>query len=207
MAISEKDKTEFTKARNRIGKNTIDAMHWLVRFTKTPLEELSEGDFKNLALELYVFTIGGWAQDRRAVIQGVSQEIPIANYSPRYAPDMDQARMYQRGVKESLERFLGDGYMNFTFRDFGLYLRPNETRTATVFYPSLNTLSNGFRYHSACLLGEHAHRIGRCIECKSLYVGIRLQQKFCSPRCRSRATTREFRKAQSKNPNDRRFSK
>lgn len=187
------DLPEFIKAADRIGHSSSEVMNWIVRFAQTPLADLSEGDFRNLAAELFVFTNGPRGASNAVVQHKGRPGMRIGDW-----PNRAETKELQALTLARIEELLNDGASDFHFGGFRLFIHLNKTSTGTVMFPIIGTQVEGFAYYFAHILGKHAHQIGRCPECTGLYVGIRLHQKFCSPRCRSRAATREFRKRESK---------
>jgi len=182
---------EYDKTRDRIGKTTADAMNWVLRLAQTPIETLSTGDFANLAAEIDLFVRGGAGKGHPFAV--VEQGYPKA--MGQHAPDKQLVKELQNIVLERVNELLADTSTGFSFGKFRLVVASVRSMRSLMF-PLIETRQEGFTYYLAHLLGEHGYKIGKCPECQGLFLAIRLHQRFCSPRCRSRAGTREFRKAE-----------
>lgn len=176
------------RVRDRVGRDSSGLAKWLLKFAQTSLRKLSEGDWTNLKEELLLFSKGHITRSSAVI----SQFLPKRN---RLHPlTNEEIEILQQFTLSKLQDIANHGRTYFQFKDFPL-IACSDGESESMVIPVLTGPVDGFAYHLAHLLGEHAHRLKQCPECPRLYFSLRLHQKFCSPRCRSRAGTREFRKA------------
>jgi hypothetical protein len=182
---------ESRKTRERIGSRSEEVMGWVLHFIQTPLESLSVGDFYNLAQEIQLFVNGG-VHAGHFTLGHTSRCI---SQTGMLLMEREEARDLQRFASSHVQALIDQDYTTFSFGNFRLMAMRGPDKG--VLAPMIGTIKEGFAYFLAHTIADNAKRLGKCPECQQLFVSVRLHQKFCSPQCRSRVGTREFRKAHS----------
>jgi hypothetical protein len=188
------------RVRDRIGRDSSGLAKWLLKFAQASLSKLSKGDWANLEEELLLFSKGHITESSAFIVE----YLPKRN---RLQPlTEDEIESMQQVARAGLDQIAAHGMARFQFKDFTL-TAVSDGKSQSLAVPVLQNPVEGFGYHLIHLLGQHAHRLKKCPECPRLFFSLRQHQKFCSPRCRSRAGTREFRKTHAVDKAKRRFPK
>lgn len=216
---------EERKALQRIGDGPTSTIEWLLRFVQTDLENLSEGQWSDLLVEVSAFARGhvpfkstaGLAKDISSSYSRWETSIRIGNKRRSQGKVVKKALIPSREtVKElhlemktamdhcfehSHEVYLPSIELSLTVSDARFSengLSQAEAKKRAVLIVHAAKLEHTFYYYASLLLTEYLPRIKHCTVCQKLYVAIRSDRYFCSARCLNRATQQRFRDRKKK---------
>jgi len=207
------EQKELTKAIERIGRGSFQIMRWLLKFLGTNLAELSQGEWMDSRAEIAVFVITDLCGDQnqapsrnreRASILAIQwihlkkmHHLKIAQSASK-----KQAHAIQTAIRGAIEKFL---------EQREIIISPERIRFQITLPPSvmagpqLNYLADDhlsvFQYALVGLLRDTGHKLSHCLACQTIYLGERLDQKYCSVKCQNRVGARNFREAKKEKQN------
>lgn len=205
---------ERQKARERIGETSEKALQWLLRFAKTNLSQLTEGQWLDLEQEMGVFIMEPppglsvrWDPGTKQR-PGLKLLRSTLHPTPGFRPKIfwrSRVTGFQGPLREWLDDFMKP--LGVCFKPMRLEIRVLHPK---YFLPGLTdaqlpenfgfsalfeNYEQVFAYNVAHLLSAHSGRLRLCRECNHIFLADRRQQVFCSARCLNRVTQRRWREA------------
>ena len=213
---------ERQKARERIGETSEKALQWLLRFAKTDLSQLTEGQWLDLEKEMDVFIMEPppglsvrWDPGTKPR-PGLKLK-PSLHPTPGFRPKIfwrSRVTSFQGPLRKWLDDFMKPGGIWFEPMRLQVLLRHPKYFFSGLtdaqlpenfgFSALFENYEQTFAYNVAHLLGAHSGRLRLCGECKHIFLADRRQQVFCSARCLNRVTQRRWREAQKEKQERRR---
>jgi hypothetical protein len=178
---------------DRVGRSPQGQLGWALRLAQRQPESMTPGDWDNMRHEITAFL----------ALHGYSSQSPVGHRLG--LPPEEVAHEIRKQLHEILAAVIQRGpdpiHLGRIQTMLGLCWRDDVQRftrwTASTGYPSL--IASALQP----LLEQHGHLVRACgapsprggadETCGLWFVAARVQQRFCSPRCQSRATTRAYR--------------
>jgi hypothetical protein len=187
---------EAFKALLRIGGTPEDIVKWGLRWIERPLSSMSQEDWQALRAE--IGALGGIVivepeEFEKSVQHGLAKT-KGADVVMR-SPTTDAARMFLERLRAGINDLLNDPSATFG----PLYilltvLRRDRLPTQRSLDQKIPRVVDQALYLFLKALHRSGGLVGRCPECAHLFLAARTNQKYCSPPCQSRVTSREYRK-------------
>ena len=205
---------ELSKALNRIGDTSTDAMNWVLMFVQQEEGAFSEGDWTNLQYEIAYLARFGVPQS--SSLKG-TKFLPSGDWSkhlsqkeiegiPTKITSEQIKSMTERPSKEAVKELLtmSRAYIEDLLETKKAAVKLSGKITRYVSYDpardQVDTWTSGnvqdaFLSTLVDLFALHGNRLNRCQDCKRIFLANRSDQRFCGTRCQSRAGTERFRKS------------
>lgn len=215
---------EIEKAAGRVGKNILECLAWLLRFTQTNLNEISRGEFIDLGYELncladFYYCARGYGgpfgavglsccdwnghsrfkADALALTQAILTE--RAFRPPMNPPSIDQIKGLQQYSAGLVTEWLQGKCLNLELSEVTVIMGHCEDADCPVVTRLADHPEDLFKHNTAFFLANGASRIRRCPECQQVFLADRKNKKSCSARCQNTAAVRRLRKAGPANKN------
>ena len=203
---------EVEKVQGRVGRTPQARLQWVLDFTQRDLDALiTRGDWVNLQLEFAAFStyliLHDQVRDRRVREDRWSQgqhdwgrtraELPSAS-------ELREAQVGFRGIVERLDEkgSVTVGPISTSYNIVRLDRTEIPPTRRSSFHEWFTSGGVAGLIPFLHLLGAFAHLVERCPEprCQRWFVAGRTNQRYCGPRCQSRATTRASRERRATGP-------
>jgi hypothetical protein len=176
----------------RVGRTASEQLAWALRLAQQRPKEMTPADWENVRHELAAFCrLAGYRW-----VPPVGHEVAT--------PLIEQAQE----IREELEKIVTAVIRRTPHVEFGAHrIESGISWRADLERYSTWSVGGGWKFQVKSTLGDHLERYGHLVrECTALlprsregacgtwFVASRATQRFCSPRCPSRATTRAYRK-------------
>jgi hypothetical protein len=203
QAIRAQFHDEMTKAGERITTFPHGEIGWLVNFIQLDLEAFTPSEWMVLAYEIARFTEEEVPQRHAMRIASESgwsvQAIPGEELEYTL-PSRKEGTELQRTIRKHLEHLWDNGLAPVTFSALTLIVTMPGAfhKHHGSLLVATSPKSKEFEYRLVHLLAQHAKRIRPCQECQHIFIAVRVDQLFCTPRCQMRVASRKWRKANLK---------
>lgn len=204
---------ELWKASERIGFSPQKAMKWLLNFLQADIPTLSMGEWLDLRHEIVVFAIldakafkpsNPLSSSEGRHLRMIFGSLWLEKDFLRKAPNLKIAHNLQNYLKSKIQEFLSNGSVSLSLEGMTLKLQkgtkaltdPNPP-TVYVEYQSKD-YKTPFTHALGELLRDTGGRLAQCLECQTIFLADRRDQKFCSVKCQNRVAARQYRASQEK---------
>lgn len=206
---------EQEKARQRILSMPQGAIEWLLRFIRTDMGSLSQGQKSDLLAEVQAFAkglvnyesagikvftvvnIGLWKSE---IVDLVGNVRRVTDLTPKASAIADLQSKLQKALEAHFSEPFG---MRFPLPEGLAFVSLNPARfndqlsdvTGVKAEPmgiEAKSLNDAFYYHAAALLTAYSSRLKRCDACQKTFAVNRTDQVFCSSACMSRIKQQRY---------------
>jgi len=192
---------KLTIPGNRIGHTRLHAARWILRLAMLNLEDLSEGDKKNIAYEIAYMAILGPGESStnspfKQLVRNPKKEWEQKIVKDHTIPSDREIKAMQGFFEVAIHKAVGKEKVAIPLAPIILHIIPNQLSGKSLFTVEYGQMKDGLYFHLAFLLHEFGQRIKKCSakDCPHpFFIPQRRTKKFCSLQCQTRVGIQKHR--------------